>query len=104
MDGDTLMRKKPIERRTGLKPRSAPIKFVSKKRAADRKTYSVLRREKLEQQPECELQYPGCTVVAVEVHHDEGRGINYLAIETFRSACRHCHDKVHDENYTDQHE
>jgi hypothetical protein len=37
----------------------------------------------------------GCQGTSVDVHHMEGRGGNFLKVETWLPVCRACHDWIH---------
>jgi hypothetical protein len=79
-------------KRDALKPKKVTeIKKVSNKRQKENKTYSILRKEQLEEFPNCQIKLEGCEKIATEVHHSAKRGKNYLNKETFLSACHHCH-------------
>lgn len=68
----------------------------SSKRQKQDKRYSILRRDFLEKFPFCEVQLPGCTLVAGEIHHKQGRlGDKYLDVTTWVAICHNCHQKIH---------
>lgn len=70
------------------------INPVSEKKKKDDATYKKLRRAFLKANGYCMIRKKGCTVIATDVHHKAGRGANYLKVETWLPACRHCHDIV----------
>lgn len=65
---------------------------VSKKRAAERKTYLSLRDEFLMLNCRCER----CGKAATEVHHKQGRGRHYLEVTTWAALCSCCHSWIHE--------
>jgi len=73
------------------KPRKR-IAPVSKKRAAERKTYLSLRDEFLMLNCRCER----CGKAATEVHHKQGRGRHYLEVTTWAALCSCCHSWIHE--------
>ena len=78
------MKRVPLKRRKGIRP-------MSRKREREAKLYSSLRREFLEARKTCEI----CGKMSQDVHHKAGRGSNYLAVDTWLSVCRSCHDRIH---------
>lgn len=84
--------------RNALKPKKVqkPIAKQSAKMKEEMKTYSKLRDWYLKDHPKCELMLLGCTKVAIEIHHTGSRGSNLNKVETWKSACRHCHTILHD--------
>ena len=110
-----------IQRRTPLKRSSKPIRRVSKKRARDMKTYSLLGDAFLKAHPLCQIWikrngynetellelYDQCDPEAdfywdgklvpksTEKHHSAGRGKNYLNVDTWIAASRDQHFWVH---------
>jgi hypothetical protein len=80
-----------------LKPKKIyTIKKVSDKRKVEDKQYAKLRREYLQEHPECQIKLFGCTYVATEIHHLESRGIRLNKVESFLSSCPECHRFLHD--------
>lgn len=79
--------RKPIKRKTRLKP-------ISDKRKAEHKTYMALRAVFLAKSHECQV----CQKAkAKDVHHKKGRHSgNYLNTETWLAVCRPCHRWIHD--------
>ena len=72
--------------------RVAPI---SKKRKVEQDEYSKRRELFLIAHPKCEAKLVGCTSVATDVHHTEGRiGDNYLNMSKWKALCRNCHQWV----------
>jgi len=85
--------------------RPKPIASFSKKRLADIKIYSVLRKDYLLDHKICEVKLDGCSKKAIEIHHlYSGRDRNkyFIVVETWKSTCRNCHRKLHDELSTEQ--
>ena len=72
-----------------------PIKKRSSKLQKHDAEYTQLRRLYLLKHPMCQIKIPGCTGTATDIHHMAYRGDKYLDVETWKSACRHCHDWVH---------
>ena len=68
-----------------------PLRRVSKKRQKEMREYNRLRRQFLDDNPNCEV----CRKRTDDVHHMAGRGINYLDVDTWLSVCRACHNKIH---------
>lgn len=70
------------------------IRPFSKKRVKENKKYSALRKKFLEENPICEAKLKGCTGVATEAHHTEGRGKNLLNEEKLLAVCHSCHVQI----------
>lgn len=73
-----------------------PIAPRSKKRAAQEREYSKLRKDFLLSSPTCQAKLPNrCTHHATDVHHMKGR-IGPLLTDTkfFLAVCRSCHDWI----------
>lgn len=67
------------------------IRPVSRKRAAQDRLYSKLRKVFLDRHPICQV----CSSArATEVHHKAGRGALYLDIELWLAACHDCHQRI----------
>ena len=84
--------------------RQKPIPLFSKKRLADIKIYSVLRKDFLNDRLVCEAKLEGCNKKTVDVHHlFSGRDRNkyFTVVETWKAVCRSCHRKIHDELSTE---
>ena len=79
-----------------VKIKKIKIKKLSLKREKENRVYLVSRKKHLEEFPECQIKFKGCTIQAVDLHHENGR-IGSLLTDTrfFKSACRYCHDIVH---------
>ena len=78
-----------------VQPNSKQIRTKSKKKVLEDKLYTVLRKKYMEQHPECQARLSGCTSVATEIHHKEGRSINTNNVDTWVSICRTCHMYIH---------
>jgi hypothetical protein len=79
-------------RKAKPKPKRKPIRRHSKKRAKEERSYSALRKEFLEANPECEAKLKMCRGEATDVHHMVGRvGENLLDTDTWLAVCRPCH-------------
>lgn len=93
-DGNLLTLPKPA----GRKPRR-PLPKTSKKRGKEGRRYSAKRKAFLEAHPACEViawkRLPECTFRATDIHHRAKRGKNYLNEATWISACRTCHNWIH---------
>src|SRR6185295_9162245 len=82
-------------RRPKQKKLRIPVRKVSKKRANENRIYTKLRQQFLEEHPVCEAGLNGCTVVATDVHHSEGRiGDKLLDVSTYKAVCRNCHKQI----------
>jgi len=62
-----------------------PIKKVSKKRNLENKEYTKLRRRFLAENTTCFIE--GCNKIADTIEHTQGRGKNYLNVETWKPCC-----------------
>lgn len=78
------------------KPKKA-VKKVSDKMKEALKEYKPLRKKYLAEHPECEMRLIGCEGMATDIHHTASRGINLNNVSTWKSACRECHMKLHNE-------
>lgn len=74
--------------------RRTPLRRVSKKRQAELKHYSVLRRAYLADHPECEV----CGARATDIHHmlPRSQGGKLCDVTIFLALCRRCHQLAHD--------
>ena len=65
-------RRKRKEETDALKPKKVyKIPKRSDKKIDDDKLYTKLRKQYLEEHPECEIKLFGCTYIATEIHHTE---------------------------------
>jgi 5-methylcytosine-specific restriction endonuclease McrA len=72
------------------------IRPLSVKRAEQNKEYLLLRKLYLQEHNYCEMKLPGCTNLANDLHHKNGRTGNLLTdISNFMAVCRSCHSKHH---------
>ena len=79
----------PPKKKKAIKPRS-------EKRKAQEKEYGPKKAKQLEDHPYCQAKLIGCTGMALECHHAEGRiGDNYLKESSFISVCPACHFRIH---------
>lgn len=86
--------KECLRRPKPKKKRNLIAKF-SKKRQKDNRTYSALRKQFLELNPNCQGLLAGCTGQATDVHHSRGRcGNSYLDTATWVAVCRLCHSQI----------
>ncbi len=72
-----------------------PIAKNSKKRIAELKIYSVLRKDYLKDHPRCEAKLSGCQGKAKDIHHKAARGRNLNNVDTWLAVCRNCHTEIH---------
>lgn len=73
--------------------RGGRLRAVSPKRAAQNRTYRILRAKFLTENPWC--WYPGCGRRSQDLHHKAGRrGAMLLAVEHFAALCRTHHDHL----------
>jgi hypothetical protein len=70
--------------------RRKPIRRVSKKHAAELRTYSELRKQFLTDRPYCEARLCKGSL-ATEIHHMAKRGKNLNNVATWLPVCRCCH-------------
>lgn len=70
------------------------ISSFSKKMKKTIDEYSKIRIAFLVVNPYCKAKLQGCTRIATDVHHSEGRGENHLKISTWIPLCRTCHSFV----------
>lgn len=79
-------------RKAKPKPRRKPLKRFNKKRAKAERSYSVLRKQFLEANPECEAKLKMCRGEATDIHHTRGRvGEKLLDTDHWLAVCRPCH-------------
>jgi hypothetical protein len=84
--------------RKRLMQRKKSIRLVSKKKQALDKQYYELRKHFLALHPLCQVsQDAGEKPVrqATDIHHVQGRGKNYLAVDTWLAVSRHWHNEIH---------
>lgn len=77
----------------GNKLKKSPLKKISDKRKKQEAAYSVLRKQFLKDNPNCEI----CGGVATEIHHKfhrEGERLNDTSY--FMAVDRKCHRMIHD--------
>lgn len=80
------------------KKRNTPISKFSKKRLAEIKIYSVLRKDYLRDFPNCQAKLDGCKKKATDIHHQGGRGKLLNVVDLWISVCRPCHRKITDDS------
>lgn len=72
-----------------------PISHRSPKRAKEEREYSLLRIDFLTKNHMCQAHLTGCTGIATDVHHKQGRiGKLLLDILKWLSVCRSCHNWI----------
>lgn len=84
--------------KTITKSKVKKISPRSEKRIIADKRYSKLRKKYLEENPNCQIQFDGCTGVSVDIHHTysgKDRATHYIDVPTWLGACRFCHNHVH---------
>jgi len=76
-----------------MQPKKKPKapKKVSDKRKAENAEYTPLRLQFLADNPECQMNFFGCTYYATQVHHCSMSHRDFLNLNTWKSACDHCH-------------
>ncbi|KGE14587.1 hypothetical protein DI53_1616 [Sphingobacterium deserti] len=80
---------------TIAKKQAKPIRFLSKKRAAQNVLYLKKRRIFMEQNNTCKARLSGCTYWSTDVHHPQGRMGGLLTDESkFIALCRNCHNFI----------
>ncbi|NCX56264.1 MAG: hypothetical protein EBW87_03595 [Burkholderiaceae bacterium] len=67
------------------------IRKISKKRSAEIREYTALRKHFLSENPACQVFFNGCSLKATDVHHVSTSALNFLNTATWKSVCRHCH-------------
>src|ERR1035437_7546936 len=79
-----------------LKPpkKRTPISKVSKKRLAELKIYSVLRKDYLKDNPICEVD--GCKNKSIEIHHKKGRGVLLNVVKYWMFFCQNHNNWIGD--------
>lgn len=82
----------PVCRKQKEKKLRKPISRLSKKRVKQERSYSVLRKQFLESNPECQARLKMCRGEATDVHHMAGRvGEMLLDTDSWLPVCRPCH-------------
>jgi len=67
----------------------------TEKRLAQEIEYAKKRKVWLPLHPRCEMKLAGCTIVATEVHHTQGRENDLLLLDEYwKSGCHNCHTKA----------
>ncbi len=92
-----LKRYSPLKRSgKPLARRKAPRR-VSKAQSAEDRVYRIRCKAVKEVRTECECGCGRTTATHfLDVHHKEGRGVNYLRENTWMIVCRPCHRWIHD--------
>ncbi len=81
-----------------VKKNTTPIAKMSGKRKKEMAQYLKLRLDYLDENKTCQIRLLGCKGGATDIHHTysgKDRASHYLDTETWLSACRHCHDWIH---------
>lgn len=72
--------------------KSYAIPKVSSKEKIRLKKYNEVRMPFLEKNTECFAQLPGCSFIATQIHHPEGRiGDRLWDVDKFKPLCHSCH-------------
>ena len=78
-----------------------PIRKISVKHQQTINEYSVIRKEFLEKNPNCQVRLKGCLIKADQIHHQAGKSSKkqYLNEDDFLAVCGNCHSfiEVHPE-------
>lgn len=86
---------KPV---VSLQKKREPISQISDKRKRKNQLYSVAKSLFIKDNPNCQISLKGCTIEATDIHHlysGRNREKYFLDTTTWKSACRNCHDYVH---------
>jgi len=78
------------------KKTKARLKQVSTKQAQALRKYAEVRKDYLANHLYCEAKLEGCTMVSIDIHHQQGRGANLSNVGTFLAVCRSCHRFIED--------
>ena len=72
------------------------MRKVSTKQAKLLRKYAKVRKEYLSEHPLCEIDLPGCTRKATEIHHTAKKQTEQLWLDKkyMRSSCNECHCEV----------
>ncbi len=75
-----------------------PIRKISVKHQQTINEYSVIRKEFLEKNPNCQARLKGCMIIASDIHHviPKRSKETYLDVNNFKSVCRTCHNWIHE--------
>lgn len=80
------------------KKRRKPIRQFSVKRERINRLYSQARAEFLKDGDPCEARLEGCTGVATDLHHPQGRlGERLTDVKKCKKVCRNCHNRIENE-------
>ena len=72
------------------------MRNLSKKRAAEYREYSKVKREYMEEKPYCEAMWMCPGLLATELHHISGKeGKKLTEKSNLMSVCRLCHERIH---------
>ena len=85
-------------KKTPLPKPTKPIPKESKRRKKERPIYNRLAKEHKKENPYCQAKLEGCTFIATESHHMQGRGKYYLDKSKLLSLCHNCHQKITDDS------
>ena len=78
--------------KSGIKKKS--FNPISKKMADELAIYRVARDKYMDEHEICE--YEGCSALANDLHHENGRGINLYNVDYFMAVCRSHHNYIHE--------
>lgn len=87
------------KKRVPLPRQKSKINAFSAKRTVENRKYSTESKEWLKSRPKCEINAPGCTLIAVCVNHRKGRGKLLRNQRFWEASCAHCNIYIesHDE-------
>ena len=83
---------KPLKK-TEIKNNRQKIKQVSNSQKTRNERYAEERKIYLENNPLCKARLLGCTFVATQIHHMEGRDGENL-FKHFLEVCENCHHEI----------
>ena len=82
---------KLVQARKGIPKKTAKL-------SAAERIHAVLKKDFLADHPLCQCGLPGCTKLAVDIHHKKGRGVWLNVVEFFLAVCRSCHNRLGDKD------
>lgn len=88
-----------------LTKKPKPINKLSDKEKKRQVAYMALKKEYMKQYPECQVRLEGCMVKAIDIHHlffGADRYGHFLDSTSWKSTCRSCHNRIHDEFSSEQ--
>jgi len=72
------------------------MRKISSKQSKLLRKYAKVRKEYLSEHPLCEIDLPGCTRRATEIHHTAKKSTAELWLDTskMKASCSYCHHEV----------